>query len=127
MVLRALLFWVLLMILAMLNGTVRVFGITPYAGERVGHWISTVMLCVLILAATWYGSTWLAPKGTMDAWRVGGLWLILTLAFEFLAGHYVFEKPWEQLLADYNLMNGRIWVLVLITTLLAPRLVSIWR
>ena len=46
------------------------------------------------------------------------------LAFEFLAGHYVFGTPWSELLADYNVFRGRIWVLVLITTATAPWLAA---
>jgi hypothetical protein len=46
----------------------------------------------------------------------------MTVAFELLAGHYLFGNTWERLLADYNVLRGRIWVLVLITTFLAPRL-----
>jgi hypothetical protein len=46
----------------------------------------------------------------------------LTLAFEFLAGHYLFGNPWSKLLADYNLLRGHIWVLVLITTAFGPLL-----
>jgi len=45
----------------------------------------------------------------------------LTLAFEFLAGHYLFHNPWSRLLEDYDVARGRIWILVLFTTLLAPR------
>jgi hypothetical protein len=48
------------------------------------------------------------------------LWVALTLAFEFLAGHYLFHKPWAALLADYDLSRGRIWILVLVATLLMP-------
>ncbi|MEQ1759383.1 MAG: hypothetical protein ABL986_13765 [Vicinamibacterales bacterium] len=56
-----------------------------------------------------------------------GLWFVLllvamTMTFEFLGGHYLFKQPWERLLADYNLSAGRIWVVVLIATLLAPLL-----
>ena len=51
---------------------------------------------------------------------IGAGWVVLTLAFEFLAGHYLFANSWERLLADYNVAQGRIWILVLITTLLAP-------
>jgi len=47
-------------------------------------------------------------------------WVALTLAFEFLAGHYLFHNPWDKLLADYDVLHGRIWPLVLIVTLLAP-------
>jgi hypothetical protein len=51
---------------------------------------------------------------------VGTLWLALTLTFEFVVGHYGFRKPWADLLADYDVRRGRIWVVVLVVTLLAP-------
>jgi hypothetical protein len=53
---------------------------------------------------------------------VGIAWLLLTVAFEFLAGHYLFHNPWARLLEDYNVFRGRIWVLVLLTTLVALRI-----
>lgn len=54
------------------------------------------------------------PIERRGALKVGALWLVLTLAFEFLAGHYLFQKPWAVLLQDYDLSWGRIWVAVLI-------------
>ncbi|MGV9011918.1 MAG: hypothetical protein ACOH13_04935, partial [Flavobacteriales bacterium] len=91
------------------------------------HWISTAMLCTFILLATWAGLKWLAPQDLRDAWRIGFFWTALTIAFEFGAGHFLFKHPWSKLFADYNLLNGRIWVLVLITTLLAPWATTIWK
>jgi hypothetical protein len=52
------------------------------------------------------------------------MWVALTLAFEFLAGHYLFGTPWNQLLADYNVLGGRIWALALVTTAIAPWLTA---
>jgi hypothetical protein len=46
----------------------------------------------------------------------------LTLGFEFLAGHFLFGDPWSQLLEEYNVFRGRIWILVLVTIAIAPRL-----
>jgi len=51
---------------------------------------------------------------------VGVLWLSRTAAFEFLAGHYAFGQPWPRLLVDYNVLQGRAWLLVLVETLAAP-------
>ncbi|MEO5584987.1 MAG: hypothetical protein ABIQ75_05995 [Flavobacteriales bacterium] len=124
---RALLVWLVLMVLAILNGTVREYGITPLTGGRTGHWISTFMLCAFILLATWAGLNWMGPQNTHDAWRIGIFWTTLTIAFEFGAGHFLFKHPWSKLFAEYNLLNGRIWVLVLLTTLLAPWVVGVWR
>jgi hypothetical protein len=36
----------------------------------------------------------------------------------------VFRKPWNELLADYDVLSGRMWVLVLVTTTLAPLLTA---
>jgi hypothetical protein len=55
-----------------------------------------------------------------EALSVGALWLTLTLAFEFGVGHYGFGKAWSEPLADYDLRHGRIWVAVLVVTLLVP-------
>ena len=51
---------------------------------------------------------------------VGTVWVALTVAFEFVAGHYVFGNSWERLIADYNVFRGRIWILVLLMNLFAP-------
>jgi hypothetical protein len=48
----------------------------------------------------------------------------MTVAFEFLAGHYFFRTPWANLLADYNLFDGRIWLLVLATSAFAPLIMA---
>jgi len=42
------------------------------------------------------------------------------VAFEFLFGHYVMGHPWSRLVQDFNLLAGRVWALVLLTTLFAP-------
>jgi hypothetical protein len=78
------------------------------------------MLSVLILAVGWISVPWIGPQTIQDAWTIGIIWVVLTLAFEFLGGHFLFGKPWQELLADYNLFAGRIWVMVLIVTLMTP-------
>jgi hypothetical protein len=53
---------------------------------------------------------------------VGLIWLGMTVIFEFVFGHYVIGHPWRKLFHDYNLLEGRVWVLVLIWTTIAPLL-----
>jgi hypothetical protein len=114
----------LILAVAVLNGGVRQAWIVPYTGETAGRAISSVMLSAAIVVASWLTIRWLRPATARDAWSIGGLWVALTLAFEFLAGHYLFGTPWRQLLADYDVASGRIWVLVLVTTAIAPRLAA---
>lgn len=124
---RLVLVWFALLALAILNGGFRETVLLPALGRDPAQAVSTVMLSTLILAVTWLTLPWLAPASTHDAWRIGAVWLLLTVAFEFIAGHYLFGRAWDVLLADYNVMAGRIWVLVLAVTLLAPVLVFMQR
>jgi hypothetical protein len=106
--------------MAVLNGSAREAFITPRFGGFAGHIISTIMLSSGIVFMAWMSISWIGARNTADALVVGFTWLVLTLAFEFVAGHYLFRTPWEKLLADYNIFQGRIWVMVLLATLLAP-------
>jgi hypothetical protein len=51
----------------------------------------------------------------------------MTISFEFLFFHYVRNIPWEVLLHDYNIFEGRVWILVLIWTTIAPWVMWKWR
>ena len=120
MILRAFTVWGLLLVLAVLNGGVRDTWLTPRLGDTAGRALSSVLLSLLILLATWLTIRWIGPRTGGQALGLGALWLLLTLAFEFGAGRYAFGKSWSDLLADYDLSRGRIWILVLVVTLLAP-------
>ena len=124
MIPRALVVWFGLMVLAILNGIARNSLLSPRIGEQSAHVVSTISLCGLILILTWITNPWIAPGSTKAALGVGLFWFAMTLSFEFLAGHYVFKHTWDKLFADYNLLRGRVWVLVLVTTLLAPPFVE---
>jgi hypothetical protein len=121
---RAVLVWFGLLVAAFANGTVRELALRPRVDEPTAHAISVGLLSAVILIVSWSTVTWIRPRSSSDAWRVGVLWLALTIAFEFLAGHYLFGAPWSRLWADYNVLRGRIWVMVLITTLAAPAIAA---
>lgn len=124
MVGRAVLVWFGLVVAAFANGTVRELALRPRVAEATAHLISVGLLSAIILIVSWSTVAWIRPRSSSDAWRVGVLWLALTIAFEFLAGHYLFGAPWSRLRADYNLLRGRIWLVVLMTTLAAPILAA---
>jgi hypothetical protein len=123
-ILRALAVWGLLLVLAVVNGAVRDTWLSPALGDTAGRALSSVLLALLILLATGMTIRWIAPTTPGQAMTVGALWVGLTLAFEFGVGHYGFGKSWAELLADYDLLRGRIWLLVLVTTFVAPLLTS---
>jgi len=124
MIPRAIVIWVLLAVLAVATAGLRTGVITPRIGERWGHLVGTLIFCLVIFFVAWLSIGWIGPARHRDTMYIGILWVVMTVAFEFLAGHYLFGNSWDKLLADYNLARGRIWVLVLISTYLAPRLAA---
>lgn len=120
MLTRALVIWFGILILAGMNGALRDAWLIPSLGERGGYAVSTLLLSAIVLLVTWLSIDWIEPASTRDTVEIGALWVSMTLAFEFLAGHYLFGQSWERLLEDYNVRAGRIWVLALIVTACAP-------
>jgi len=110
--------------LAIANGTFHSAVLFPHVGEQAGHVISTLALSLLILLTAWFTIGWIRPATLAAAVLVGFLWLSLTLMFEFGVGYYLFHRPWEHLIADYNLARGRVLILVLLVTLKAPFLAA---
>ena len=117
---RALAVWFAILLLASLNGAARAAWLIPKVGEEAGRAISTVILCGLVFFVTWLTIGWIRPATPADGLKIGALWLVLTLAFEFLGGHYLFRQPWSAVLQDYDVRRGRIWLLALVFVLLAP-------
>jgi len=122
--------WFLFMILAIINAGIRNGVYKPIVGDLVAHQISTFILIIIILVVTYLVLSYSNLKlSGSEAVLIGATWLILTIVFEFIAGLYVFGNSWEKLYVDYNILKGRVWSLVLITTFFAPyiskRLLSI--
>lgn len=105
--------------LASLNGAVRDLLVAPRIGDTVARALSTLVLGGLVMWVTWASIRWLGPRRLGEAMGVGLFWVALTLAFELAAGR-LSGKPWSVVLADYDVLRGRIWVLVPIVTFLAP-------
>ena len=122
MLARAVAVWFGIMLLAILNGAARDILLVPRLGDLVSRALSCIVLAGAILLVAWLSLRWINPLSISDAWTIGVMWLAMTLAFEFLAGHYLFRTPWTTLLADYNVLAGRLWIVVLAATLVAPAL-----
>lgn len=116
---RAGLVWLGILVLASLNGALRDLIVAPRIGDTVARAISTVVLGGLVLLVTWASIRWLGPRGPGQALGAGLFWVALTLTFELSAGR-LSGKPWSAVLADYDVLRGRIWILVPIVTFLAP-------
>jgi len=124
MFVKYLLTWLGMVPIAMLNGSLRQYGYGPYLSELVAHQISTLTGMLLMgLYIAWVMRRWPAASGR-QALAIGLLWLTMTVAFEFLFGHYLAGHSWQRLLADYDLASGRLWGLFLAWIAVAPWLLQ---
>jgi len=114
--------WILMAVLAVVNGAFREIAIIPRTGEYVGHVVSTVLLIVAILAVSGlYFSNTPIEYTRVELLLVGVGWTVLTVGFEFLVGH-VEGTPVSETVAQYDVLAGRVWILVPLTLLVAPLL-----
>ncbi len=123
--LRAVGIWFVFLVIAFGLGAVREGLLRPRIGEAKAHVIGTLIAVAFMILVIYAFIQRVHGSCSMtDLILIGVLWLVMTVAFEFGFFHYVMSKPWETLLADYNVLRGRIWVLVLATVLLGPIIVG---
>ena len=113
--------WFIFLIIAFAFGTARELVVRPLLGELSSHLVGTfAVMAAFLTVITVFVLRVFSLCISQDFWRIGFLWFLMTVSFEFLFFHYVAGKSWSELLADYNIAEGRVWVLVLLTTLFGP-------
>lgn len=122
MILRYMLAWLPMMAIGILNGTIREATYGKVLSELRAHQVSTLTGVLLLGLYIWIITYFWSPESLQQALLIGVLWLGLTVTFEFIFGHYVAGHSWSQLLRDYNILAGRVWLLVLIWITVAPLL-----
>jgi hypothetical protein len=119
---RAVSMWLVILIAMLGNGALRVTVFEPRWGEATARQVASILGVLLVLALSRAFVRRLERPARAQLLGVGVLWLALTVCFEFGMGRFVSHLSWEAMLADYNLLEGRLWPLVLLATLLGPRL-----
>jgi hypothetical protein len=122
--LRALGIWLVLAISAIIVALFRNGVLLPSLGEQSAHQIGTLIFLIVQFLIIYFFIKKIKLNEIRIILSIGIFWLTLTIIFEFLFGHYVIGHPWEKLFADYNILNGRLWVLVLINNVIAPIICS---
>jgi hypothetical protein len=112
--------WVILAFSAIVVATFRIGALLPKFGEQSAHQLGTILYLIVQFIIIYIFIKKIKIKETKTLLSIGIFWVVITIIFEFLFGYFVMGHPWVKLFADYNLLNGRLWVLVLINNLIAP-------
>ena len=116
---KYLILWIPMIVIAFANATFRQLVFIKHMNELRAHQLSTITLIILCSVYVWMIFRHLNIPNVQQAFIAGGLWVLLTVLFEFALG-LLTGKSISFLLRDYNLMAGRIWLFFLLWLLLLP-------
>jgi len=120
MILRYSLLWFALAIIAIANGVLREQTYDKILSELPAHQLSTLTAVIFSgLFVYFIHRTW-PIESSSQAWSIGVIWLVSTIIFEFGFGHYIAGHTWSHLLNDYNIVQGRVWLIFLLWVLIMP-------
>lgn len=108
------------MAIGVANGILRVETYGLHMSALAAHQLSTFTGVVFSGVAVWLLWRRRPLDTARKAWLVGATWLAATVLFEFSFGRLVVGHSWSTLLADYNVLRGRVWLLFLVWVLVLP-------
>ncbi|QIR40066.1 hypothetical protein HCG51_27380 [Tolypothrix sp. PCC 7910] len=118
--LKSIIVWLVFILAESVNGTVRTFWLVPALDDFWAHQISFFTGSILVVAIATIFVKWLHANRTSQLLNIGILWMLLTLNFEICLGRFVLGYSWQQIAADYNLLNGGLMPIGLVLLILAP-------
>ena len=120
MIVRSLAIWLIIIAAEILNGIARGILLVPHVGLFRSNQIGVFTGSLIILVIGLVFVRWIGTTRSSQLLGIGFLWLILTLAFEFLFGHFVAGASWERLVSDYNVLQGGLLPFGMIILALSP-------
>ncbi|MBN8707355.1 MAG: hypothetical protein J0L62_15900 [Bacteroidetes bacterium] len=118
--------WFPLLFLAFANGAIRQFGYQELLGELNAHQVSTGIGMILFgYYFFWIDQKW-KPVNVNETMKIGFIWVFMTISFEFGMG-VAMGNPWEIMVHNYNLADGRVWVVTLAWVAIGPSVFFWWR
>lgn len=123
--LRGLIAWLALPVLAIANGAFREGILVPLLGEGAARVLTVATFLCLAWPYTCGVLRWApCPSSTGALWLLGALWMVLAVLFEFVVFGLALGVPVRDLLHAYDLRAGELWPLVLLGILVGPRLMT---
>ena len=121
---RAVIVWLLIMLLESIHGTLRTLYLEPWLGSFRARQVSVFTGCVIILAVTLIFVRWMNATSRAALIRIGVVWVILTLIFEFAVVGPMLGLSWNRMMEDYDLSRGGLMIFGLLFMLFAPNIAA---
>ena len=116
--------WLILCVVMFTNGAIRALVLQPRLGEDLARQVASLTGVLFVLLASWLFVRAASETTSRQLLWVGAGWLAATLVFEFSLG-FVSGLGWRTMLAEYNIVRGRLWSLIVLSVFVGPWLCGV--
>ncbi|WP_331861929.1 hypothetical protein [Sulfurovum sp.] len=110
--------------MAVANGIFRETVLVSNLGPGIALPVSGMLLSLIVFIVTYLSFPLFAKNNVPTYFLIGLQWVLMTLLFEVLLGHYWMERSWSDILEVFHVMKGNLFILVLLVSLFSPLLVA---
>jgi hypothetical protein len=123
MIKKSILIWLSIIPLAILNGGLREAFLTPRLGESYAQPISGIILLLLLFVISLVFIPRIGKGEQKTYWKIGIVWIALTIVFETVLGLAI-GNSFSELLRAYDITKGNLWLIIVIFTGIVPWLIA---
>jgi hypothetical protein len=126
---KAIGFWFVLLLIALVNATIRETTYKPWLTPYIGMWAHQISSVIGI--AAFYGAIYYFLKKSKDKYSrrdligVGAMWMTMTILFECFMNFYFRKLSISEVIQTYYFWRGELWIIVLLSLIVSPQIV--WR
>lgn len=121
---RSVAVWLMVMGAEIAHGILRTLFLVPIVGEFRSNQLGVFSGSVIIVVIACLTVRWIGATTTSGLLMTGAIWLVLTVAFEFLFGRFVAGLTWDQLLAGYDVLHGGMMPIGLVILFFSPMIAA---
>lgn len=126
-IIKAFFVWVLIAFFAVINGVIRENLLAHTMSNKNALAVSGITLSIVILLVTFFTFGLFKVKSRFETFLIGIQWAITTLLFEFFFGYFVLNKTVSEIFLVFDIFEGNLFILVLMTCLTSPFLIFMVR
>ena len=120
---KSILIWLSIIPLAILNGGFREMVLVSWFSENIANFISAIILCLLIFIVSLIFIPRIGRGKQIIYWKIGILWIFLTVAFETIL-ILAMGGNFREVLETYDITTGSFWLIVVLLVGIAPWLTA---